>query len=59
VVFGRYLPSGLVGMKVKGWCNHLHDEMQYLDWILSFGGIMWIAIPTSSFIDIFPCLCGV
>ncbi len=48
MVFGRYLPLGLVGMKVKGWHNHFHGEMLYLHQILSFGGVMWIAIPASS-----------
>ncbi len=59
MVFGTYLPLGLLGMKVKVWRNHLLDEMLYLHRILSSGGVMWIAIPTFSFIDISPCLCGV
>jgi hypothetical protein len=49
----------LIGMKVEGRHNHLHDEMQYLHRILSFDGVTWIAILASSFIDIFSRLCVV
>jgi hypothetical protein len=49
----------LIGMKVEGQHNHLHDEMQYLHWILSFDGVTWIAIPAYGFVDIFLCLRGV
>jgi len=55
---GTYL-GWLVGMKVEGRHNHLHDEMQYLLQILSFDGTTWIAIFTSSFINISSRLCGV
>jgi hypothetical protein len=55
---GTYL-GWLIGMKVEGQHNHLHDEMQYLPQILSFDGTTWIAIPTYNFINIFSRLCGV
>jgi hypothetical protein len=40
-------------MKMKGWCNHLHDEMQYFHQISSFSDATWILLPKSSFVDIF------
>jgi len=49
VVFGKYLPLGLVGMKVKGWHNHLHDEMQYFHQISSFNDATWIICRNLSF----------
>jgi hypothetical protein len=56
MVFGRYLLGWLVGTKVEGRCNHLHDEMQYLHYISSFDGITWIATSTSSLVT-FPHAC--
>jgi len=55
---GTYL-GWLVSMKVEGWHNHLHDEMQYFHWTLSFDGATWIAIPASGLINISSCLCDV
>jgi hypothetical protein len=59
VVFGRYLFGWLISTKIKGWHNHLHDEMQFFHQISSFDGATWIIIPTFGFVSISSRLCGV
>jgi hypothetical protein len=59
VVSDRYLLGWLVGTKVEGRHNHLHDELQYFHWISSFDNATWIASSASRFVNISSCLCDV